>query len=142
MGLEGVAGAGKTTSLSATREAVECEGYQVIGLAPTSRAAHKLAESGIESGTLQRHLIRPEAPTDGQKRLFVIDESSLAGTKQMNEFFHRLHTADHVLLVGDSIVTIRKLCNDEHQGTAGGYDATHCPSVQSLDGTSVVLSNS
>jgi hypothetical protein len=60
----------------------------------------------------------------------------------MNEFFHRLHTADHVLLVGDSIVTIRKLCNDEHQGTAGGYDATHCPSVQSLDGTSVVLSNS
>jgi AAA domain len=54
MGVEGVAGAGKTTSVSATREAVECEGYQVIGLAPTSRAAHKLAESGIEPGTLQR----------------------------------------------------------------------------------------
>jgi ATP-dependent exoDNAse (exonuclease V) alpha subunit len=115
-----LAGAGKTTSLSATREAVECEGYQVIGLAPTSRAAYKLGESGIESGTLQRHLIRLEAPTDGQERLFVIDESSLAGTKQMKELFHRLHTADHVLLVGDTIVTIRKLCNDEHQGTAGG----------------------
>jgi primosomal protein N' len=62
MGLEGVAGAGKTTSLSAIREAAECEGYQVIGLAPTSRAAHKLAESGIESHTLQRHLIRHEHP--------------------------------------------------------------------------------
>ena len=102
MGLEGVAGAGKTTSLSAIREAAECEGYQVIGLAPTSRAAHKLAESGIESGTLQRHLIRHEAPTDGKKRLFVIDESSLASTKQMNEFFHGLHTSDRVLLVGDT----------------------------------------
>ena len=102
VGLEGVAGAGKTTSLSAIREAAEREGYQVIGLAPTSRAAHKLAESGIESHTLQRQLIRNEAPNDGQKRLFVIDESSLASTKQMNEFFHRLHTSDRVLLVGDT----------------------------------------
>jgi conjugative relaxase-like TrwC/TraI family protein len=102
VGLEGVAGAGKTTSLSAIREAAEREGYQVIGLAPTSRAAHKLAESGIESHTLQRQLIRNEAPTDGQKRIFVIDESSLASTKQMNEFFHLLHTSDRVLLVGDT----------------------------------------
>jgi len=102
VGLEGVAGAGKTTSLSAIREAAEREGYQVTGLAPTSRAAHKLAESGIESHTLQRQLIRNEAPTDGQKRIFVIDESSLASTKQMNDFFHRLHTSDRVLLVGDT----------------------------------------
>ena len=102
MGLEGVAGSGKTTSLTAIREATEREGYQVVGLAPTSRAAHKLAESGIESHTLQRELIRNEAPDHGQKRLFVIDESSLASTKQMNEFFHRLHTSDRVLLVGDT----------------------------------------
>jgi conjugative relaxase-like TrwC/TraI family protein len=102
VGLEGVAGAGKTTSLTAIREATEREGYQVVGLAPTSRAAHKLAESGIESHTLQRELIRNEAPDNGQKRLFVIDESSLASTKQMNEFFHRLYTSDRVLLVGDT----------------------------------------
>jgi conjugative relaxase-like TrwC/TraI family protein len=102
VGLEGVAGAGKTTSLNAIREAAEREGYQVIGLAPTSRAAHKLAESGIESHTLQRQLIRNEGPTNGQKRIFVIDESSLASTKQINEFFHRLHTSDRVLLVGDT----------------------------------------
>jgi conjugative relaxase-like TrwC/TraI family protein len=102
VGLEGVAGAGKTTSLSAIREAAEREGYQVIGLAPTSRAAHKLAESGIESHTLQRHLIRNEAPNDVQKRIFVIDESSLTSTRQMNEFFHRLQMPDRVLLVGDT----------------------------------------
>ncbi|MBZ5687735.1 MAG: relaxase domain-containing protein [Acidobacteriia bacterium] len=102
VGLEGVAGAGKTTSLTAVREAAEREGYQVVGLAPTSRAAHKLGESGIESHTLQRQLIRNDVPNDGQKRLFVIDESSLASTKQMNEFFHRLRPPDRVLLVGDT----------------------------------------
>lgn len=101
IGLEGVAGAGKTTSLAAVREAAEQEGYEVRGLAPTSRAAHKLAESGIETETLQRHLRRDEQPDEGQKRLYVLDESSLASTKQMNEFLHRLQGEDRVLLVGD-----------------------------------------
>ena len=44
----------------------------------------------------------PQWILEGEKRLFVIDESSLASTKQMNEFFHRLHTSDRVLLVGDT----------------------------------------
>jgi len=101
VGLEAVAGAGKTTSLAAVREAAEHEGYKVIGLAPTSRAAQKLAESGIESGTLQRHLVCVEQPDGGQKRLYVLDESSLASTKQMNELLHRLYGGDRVLLVGD-----------------------------------------
>src|SRR6266851_7662463 len=49
--LEGVAGAGKTTSLAAIREAAEREGYTVEGFAPASRAAQKLGEAGIESST-------------------------------------------------------------------------------------------
>ncbi len=101
-GLEGTAGAGKTTSLAAIREAVEGEGYEVRGLAPTSRAAHKLSESGIESGTLQLHLHREDGPDDGQKRLYILDESSLASTKQLNQFLHQLHEQDRVLLVGDT----------------------------------------
>ena len=97
--IEGAAGAGKTTSLAAIHEAAEQEGYEVRGLAPTSRAAQKLAESGIESGTLQRHLVRKEQAE--QKRLYILDESSLASTKQMNDFLHRLHNEDRVILVGD-----------------------------------------
>jgi ATP-dependent exoDNAse (exonuclease V) alpha subunit len=100
--LEGVAGAGKTTSLVVIREAAEREGYKVKGFAPTSRAAQKLAEAGIESGTLQRHLAQREEPHDGQKRLYVLDESSLTSTKQMNEFLHRLKENGRVLLVGDT----------------------------------------
>ncbi len=99
--LEGVAGAGKTTSLLAVREAAERAGYVVEGFAPTSRAAQKLGEAGIESSTLQRHLARSDEQHDGQKRLYVLDESSLASTKQMNEFLHRLKENDRVLLVGD-----------------------------------------
>jgi conjugative relaxase-like TrwC/TraI family protein len=100
--LEGVAGAGKTTSLVAIREAAEREGYNVQGFAPTSRAAQKLGEAGIESSTLQRHLTRSEEAHDGKNRLYVLDESSLASTKQMNEFLHRLWENDRVLLVGDT----------------------------------------
>ncbi len=99
--MEGVAGSGKTTSLAVVREAAEREGYKVEGFAPTSRAAQKLGESGIESSTLQRHLARNDEQHDGQKRLYVLDESSLASTKQMNEFLHRLKDNDRVLLVGD-----------------------------------------
>jgi conjugative relaxase-like TrwC/TraI family protein len=100
--LEGLAGAGKTTSLAAIREAAEREGYKAEGFAPTSRAAQKLSDAGIESSTLQKHLAQCEEPQDGQKRLFVLDESSLASTKQMNQFFHHLQREDRVLLVGDT----------------------------------------
>ena len=102
MGLEGVAGAGKTTSLVVIREAAEDEGYHVRGLAPTSRAAHKLAEACVKSGTLQRHLRCEELANDGRKRLYIVDESGLASTRQMNEFLHRLRDEDRVLLVGDT----------------------------------------
>jgi conjugative relaxase-like TrwC/TraI family protein len=99
--LEGVAGAGKTTALAAVRAGAEREGYRVEGFAPTSRAAQKLADAGITSSTLQRHLTRHEAPHDGQARLYVLDESSLASTRQMHDFLQRLGPRDRVLLVGD-----------------------------------------
>ncbi|HKW15876.1 MAG TPA: MobF family relaxase [Terriglobales bacterium] len=100
--LEGAAGSGKTTSLTVIREVAEREGYKVEGFAPTSRAAQKLAEAGIESSTLQRRLVQRDRNDDGQKHLYLLDESSLASTRQMNEFFHRLKEHDRVLLVGDT----------------------------------------
>ena len=111
MALDGVAGAGKTTSLAAIREAAELEGYQVRGFAPTSRAAHKLGEAGIESSTLQRHLARRDQSPEAAEHLYVLDESSLASTKQMHEFLHRLKEDDRVLLVGDA---------RQHQGVEAG----------------------
>jgi ATP-dependent exoDNAse (exonuclease V) alpha subunit len=102
MALEGVAGAGKTTSLAAVREAAVRAGYEVEGLAPTSRAAQKLGEAGMATETLQRHLTRGDRADDGQKRLYVVDESSMASTKQMHTFVERLKENDRVLFVGDT----------------------------------------
>lgn len=48
----------KTTALSVVREGAEAQGYRVEGYARTSRAAHKLAEAGMETSTLQRHLAK------------------------------------------------------------------------------------
>ncbi len=56
VGLDGIAGAGKTTTLSVIREGAEADGYRVEGFAPTSRAAQKLGESGMETSTLPKHL--------------------------------------------------------------------------------------
>ena len=99
--LEGVAGAGKTTTLTVVRDGAERAGYVVEGFAPTSRAAQQLAEAGIPSSTIQRHLAQQAPGSEAHKHLFVLDESSLASTRQMHAFLERLQPDDRVLLVGD-----------------------------------------
>jgi conjugative relaxase-like TrwC/TraI family protein len=110
VGLEGVAGTGKTTSLAAIREAAARQGYQVAGLAPTSRAAHQLEDAGIQATTLQGHLAQ-SPHHDGNRHLYIVDESSLASTRQVNEFLRRLEQQDRVILAGDT---------RQHQGVEAG----------------------
>jgi hypothetical protein len=114
-GVQGFAGTGKTTTLTVIRTAAESQGYRVEGFAPTSRAARQLNEAGIEAGTLQAFLARGENPERNpeQKRLFFIDESSLASTTQMREFLARLcpNSNDRVILIGDT---------RQHQGVEAG----------------------
>ena len=113
-GLQGFAGAGKTTTLAAIRSAAETHGYRVEGFAPTSRAARQLSEAGIEAGTLQGFLARTANSDLGdQKHFYFVDESSLASTNQMREFLAHLgpNNKDRVLLIGD----IR-----QHQGVEAG----------------------
>ena len=101
VGLDGVAGAGKTTTLSVIREGAEADGYKVEGFAPTSRAAQQLRKAGMETSTLQKYLTQKQQPDTREKRFYVLDESSLASTRQVHEFVARLHLNDRVLLVGD-----------------------------------------
>src|SRR5208283_4279963 len=78
-GIQGFAGAGKTTTLIVLRSAAETQGYQVEGFAPTSRAAKQLQQAGVHAGTLQGFLARGQSAEHNpeQKRFFMIDESSL-----------------------------------------------------------------
>src|SRR5262249_11354163 len=109
-GLQGSAGSGKTTSLSLIRLAAEQDGYDIRGLAPTTRAARQLENAGIPSTTLQ-HLLAEGNQSRSAPHFFVLDESSLASTKQMHEFLSRLDTHDRVLVVGDV---------QQHQGIEAG----------------------
>ena len=110
-GLQGVAGAGKTTTLSSIRQGAEQSGYAVEGFAPTSRAAHQLRDAGIAADTLQGFLARSRNTDPAMKHLYMVDESSLASTQQMREFLRRAGPHDKVLLIGD----IR-----QHQGVDAG----------------------
>src|SRR5258706_318501 len=101
-GLQGGAGTGKTTALSVLREVAEKAGYEVRGFAPTTRAAQQLADSGIQTETLQKFIRRRQEAPETRNRLLILDESSLASTKNLHKFFARLEAQDKVLLVGDS----------------------------------------
>ena len=101
VGLDGVPEQGRHHP-AVIREGAENNGYKVEGFAPTSRAAQQLSGAGIESSTLQMHLAKGQQADTGERRLYVLDESSLASTKQMNDFVNRLHPNDRVLLVGDT----------------------------------------
>jgi ATP-dependent exoDNAse (exonuclease V) alpha subunit len=65
----------------------------------------------MSSNTLQRHLATPEAARPDGRCLYVLDESSLASTRQMHMFLTTLRQDDRVLLVGD----VR-----QHQGVEAG----------------------
>ena len=113
-GLQGLAGSGKTSSLNSIREGAEASGYKVEGFAPTSKAAGQLREAGIEATTLQSFLARGQnhSSADPAKRhLYMLDESSLASTKQMRSFLGKLNPDDRVLVIGDT---------RQHQGVDAG----------------------
>jgi ATP-dependent exoDNAse (exonuclease V) alpha subunit len=103
--IQGYAGVGKSTALSAIREGAESAGYAVEGFAPTSRAAQQLRDCGISATTLQGFLARggeeQSAGDPAAKHLYMLDESSLASTKQVHDFLQKIGPQDMVLLVGD-----------------------------------------
>jgi ATP-dependent exoDNAse (exonuclease V) alpha subunit len=114
-GLQGLAGSGKTSTLSSIRERAERNGYAVEGFAPTSRATAQLRDAGISADTLQGFLARGgQGQTNGdpeRRHLYMVDESSLASTRQMQNFMEKIGPQDRVLLVGDT---------RQHQGVDAG----------------------
>jgi len=109
-GLQGRAGGGKSTLLKSVREGAEQRGFVVEGFAPTSRAAQQLRDVGVSADTLQGFLTRSVQP-DNTRHLYMVDESSLASTKQMRDFLRKIGPEDRVLLIGDT---------RQHQGVEAG----------------------
>jgi conjugative relaxase-like TrwC/TraI family protein len=100
--IEGRAGATKTTTVGAIREFAKEHGYEVRGFAPTTRAVKALSEAGIAARTIASLLeVRSAAPLT--KQAWIIDESSLLPTRQVNRLLHKAREegVERVILVGD-----------------------------------------
>jgi len=92
----------KDYEVGAIREFAEECGYTVHGFAPTTRAVKALAEAGVTASTVAS-LIENPLPEAQSKELWIIDESSLLGTRQVNRLLHRARDARvaRIIFVGD-----------------------------------------
>lgn len=101
----GRAGAGKTTTMKAAREAWEAAGYRVVGGALAGKAAEGLSsEAGIASRTLSSWELRWRQDRDllDDKTVFVLDEAGMVSSRQMALFVEAVSKAGaKLVLVGD-----------------------------------------
>lgn len=85
------------------------------GLAPTSKATNQLRDAGIPADTLQGFLARggqeQSAGDPTIRHLYMLEESSLASTRQMRDFLEKIGPQDRVLVIGDT---------RQHQGVDAG----------------------
>lgn len=101
----GLAGTGKSTLLSAARDAWTRQGYRVLGASLSGKAATGMqAASGIPSRTLASWEKGWEHGTSQIMRgdVFVIDEAGMVGSRQMKRFMDQIIKAGaKLVLIGD-----------------------------------------
>jgi conjugative relaxase-like TrwC/TraI family protein len=101
----GRAGAGKTFTLDAVREAFEASGHRVIGASLAARGARELESgSGIMSSTAHSLRTALEAGWTrlGAGDVLVVDEAGMLGTRLMADLADEVKRANaKMILVGD-----------------------------------------
>ncbi|WP_031571794.1 MobF family relaxase [Acidithiobacillus thiooxidans] len=103
-GVVGSSGAGKTTSMKVIVEQYREAGYQVIGVAPTAKAKRELESAGCdETVTLASALLKKRDAEDTQKRIYIVDESGMISSKDMDKFVRKVDSEQNArdFLVGD-----------------------------------------
>ena len=100
LGVQGLAGSGKTRCLATVQEFAFAYGFEVRGIAATSTAVAELRGVGINAKTLAAfELDRSE---QHGPRLYLLDEASLTDVHQMSAFLRKLTPADRLLVIGDT----------------------------------------
>ncbi|MGI8803498.1 MAG: MobF family relaxase [Solirubrobacteraceae bacterium] len=103
--VEALAGTGKTYTAAVIREVYDAAGYEVIGVAPTGRAARELGDqAGIPARTLDRLLIDLDELGDELPSLCVVvfDEAGMAPTRTTARLLEAAERAGaKVVAIGD-----------------------------------------
>ncbi len=100
--IEGSAGSTKTTTVAAIREFAEEHGYSVHGFAPTTRAVKALSEAGLSARTVASPF-ENKLSDPSRRQLWIIDESSLSPSRQVNRLLRKAREAgvERIVFVGD-----------------------------------------
>lgn len=120
IGVQGLAGTGKTTMLKGLKDIAQEQGITVRGVAITGSASDTMArETGIRTETVAMFILKetkalkelsqaqqqnPSQKLERPPELWVVDESSLIGHKQMNRLVDLAGSANaKVIFLGDKL---------------------------------------
>lgn len=103
VGVQGLAGVGKSYMLNHVKAAMEEAGYTVKSVAPYSTQVEQLREMKMESVTVASLLsARQNRFTLDAKTVLIIDEAAVVPTRQMEKILQRVEKAGaRVVLLGD-----------------------------------------
>ncbi len=118
--IQGDAGSGKTESFAAVKEYSDKEGLQIIGIAATGKASKEIADRGIASLTIDAFLSKDLTLTE--RTIVIMDESSMSGSRQIDEVMERAQEAGAKLVfIGDkkqfSSISAGKMFNEMQDKT-------------------------
>ena len=100
VGVQGLAGTGKTSMLRAVSENLGTE-FSALGLAPSAAAARELALSGFEAMTIAGFVAKGQRLDD--KTLVVVDEAGMVSLRDMHTLLSIIEQAGaRTVLVGDT----------------------------------------
>ena len=107
-GVQGLAGTGKTTVLSSIREGAEAVAIRSKASPqhPGQPVSFERKESKPRPCKASLRVRRTANANPASRHLYMLDESSLASTKQMRSFLDKIGPKDRVLVIGD-IASIR-----------------------------------
>lgn len=104
IGVDGVAGGGKTTLMEEAIRGIEASGTKVFTFAPSSNASRIVLKSkGFEEATTVADLTSSELQTHMKGQVLWVDEAGLLSVNQMHEVFKRAEELEvkKIILSGD-----------------------------------------
>ncbi|MFT0548513.1 MobF family relaxase [Allopusillimonas ginsengisoli] len=110
IGIQGLAGTGKSFALQSTQRILNDHGYSMVALAPYGTQINDLRKDGIAANSVASFLTASEkrrfTETMGEKTVLVIDEAGAIPVRQMEKLLTRIQaTGAKIVTLGDTAQT-------------------------------------